>query len=81
MSPRQTHFHDSENPLFPKALFREYLPQACYLRALEADPGHANAWYGLGVEGGGLVDGREYTSMDSWGCIKQGFGNMGFRVS
>ena len=81
MSPRQTHIHDAENPLFPKALFREYLPQACVLRALEIDPGFAYAWSNLGNKGGGTVNGREYTKQDSWGSINRGFGKRGFRVT
>ncbi|CAE7804354.1 unnamed protein product, partial [Symbiodinium sp. KB8] len=34
--------------------------QGCYVKALELDEKYANAWYNLGVEGGGTVKGQAY---------------------
>ena len=35
--------------------------EQCYLNALEIHPKFANAWNGLGVVGGGTVDGKRYS--------------------
>ena len=33
----------------------DYDAKACYLKALERDPGHAKAWNNLGLVGGGAA--------------------------
>jgi len=41
-----------------------YSKAECYQRALELDPACAPAWMNLAVQGGGTVNGSEYSYID-----------------
>ena len=47
---------------------QQYTPEQCYIKTIEIDDQHTNAWMGLGHNGGGSVGGQQYTGQQC--CIK-----------
>ena len=45
---------------------QQYTYKQCYVKTLELDDQHADAWHWLAVYGGGSVGGQQYTRQQCW---------------
>ncbi len=49
---------------------KKYSEKGCFVKVLEIDPKHRNAWHNLGCEGGGKVKGKKYSNKECYDNVQ-----------